>query len=452
MMPVRWQTLALLAFFGWATLLALGSWYPFRFQSATFDGAFSSWWRGLRFAGQSQSDLAVNLIAGIPLGFCSGLLVFNAHRLSGLSTVSKWLMSLVVILGISLFAFAIEIGQAWFGGRVPSQFDTVAQSMGAIGGFLFARMRGPWIVKRVSNLLTGGRDSNPFDSALDLYVGAYVLWMLMPFIPSVSPSELKRKWLTGVSAMSLDLIASDPWKFVYQAFAAAMSAFPVGVWWMRRLSNRTGHSSWIGAMTWGCLSVICLEFSQLFIQSRVVGVDDAIWSSLGVIVGVAVANAWARSTKNGSINGSNWSMGIEARLGLLAFCSLGYLAASIAPFDLITSSAELRDRVDALERIFTGGILGGNDWSMFSNSLRACFYTMPLGCLIAFANRTERGDRISAVACMALIGLIAIMSETLQLLSRQHQPDLVGVVAKWVGGGLGYWIFMLLARHGERRS
>src|SRR6056297_2407521 len=61
----------------WATLLVLGSWYPFRFEVSSFERALAEWWRGVRLIGQSRSDLAINVIAGIPLGFCAGLLMFN---------------------------------------------------------------------------------------------------------------------------------------------------------------------------------------------------------------------------------------------------------------------------------------------------------------------------------------------------------------------------------------
>ncbi len=112
---------------GWALFLLLGSWYPFQYRSGEWNHALSVWlWIGANFR-PSATDLAINVIIGIPLGLFGGLAVFETWR----HVWSRLLACVLVLVGASLWASFIELGQYWFAGRVPSLTDTLAQVTGA---------------------------------------------------------------------------------------------------------------------------------------------------------------------------------------------------------------------------------------------------------------------------------------------------------------------------------
>ncbi|MCC9601468.1 hypothetical protein LOC67_13005, partial [Stieleria sp. JC731] len=252
---IRLATVGLLI--AWATLLLLGSWYPFEYQEATFRGACEQWWRGWRLAGQSRSDLAINVVAGVPLGFCSGLLirVWSTRKSKlGFAECSSGLLALSLI---ALYAFGVEIGQAWFSHRVPSSLDTFAQIAGASGAMIVSLSLGEFLLIRISSTGLANVSSRSM-ALLDLYFFGYVIWMWMPFIPALSPSELKQKWLHGVTGLGLQQWSRDPWVALYQAGVAMATAIPIGAWW-RRMSSRglVDMSVW-GALLWGGICVVGL--------------------------------------------------------------------------------------------------------------------------------------------------------------------------------------------------
>ncbi|WP_436715015.1 VanZ family protein [Roseiconus lacunae] len=422
----------------WATLLLLGSWYPFDFQGAELRDACKQWWRGLRLAGQSRSDLAINLIAGVPLGFCSGLLIRARSTSQSQLGLADWAGAFLAVCLIALYAFGIEIGQAWFSRRVPSSLDTLAQTVGASGAMLVALSMGAFLLHRL-NSVSDQAGSNRLMSFLDLYFVGYVIWMWMPFIPDLSPSELKQKWLHGVDGMGLSRWSSEPWTALYQAGVATLAAVPIGAWWYLWPNRRGIAPSVWGAALWGGLCVAGLELSQLFIQSRVVGLDDCFWSAVGAIAGVGICR-W--KTPGGVPSPAVARIRPSTRFGLLIVGCAVYLAASLAPFDLVTSKAELIERWQAFRGSWRSGMFSGNDYAMFTNSLRTLLFTIPLGALFGFARNGWRPEGRITILFLFVLLMISGIAEAIQFISREHSVDAVSLFARLFGGLIGVGCLM----------
>jgi VanZ family protein len=177
--PLQAMPLARFTTLGYALLIIYVSLNPFDFD---FENGISPWaWVDAplpRFI--TVFDVAVNILAYIPLGF---LLVFASYP--------RWrnFVALAVALGFSGgLAFSVETLQTWLPTRIPSQMDWWANLLGAMLGSLLAIPLGPqW--------LSGSAVRKCFDKWFGLNWSACALFLLFPW-SQVYPQS---SWLgTGV--------------------------------------------------------------------------------------------------------------------------------------------------------------------------------------------------------------------------------------------------------------
>ncbi|MEL6108809.1 MAG: hypothetical protein AAFU85_22605, partial [Planctomycetota bacterium] len=102
-----------------AGMLVLGSLYPFHFGEGRFDDAVAEWASMTR---NSKSDLAINLLAGIPLGFLGVLTLAGVGR----NAVRLLFASAMTVLLSAALSSMVEIAQHWVPTRVSSCSDTIS--------------------------------------------------------------------------------------------------------------------------------------------------------------------------------------------------------------------------------------------------------------------------------------------------------------------------------------
>jgi VanZ family protein len=436
---------SLLGCLGWAGLLVLGSWYPFRYQERPWLEAVETWREMWRHGVVSRTDLAVNLVAGVPLGF------FGMHLLLGLTqrASARAIAAALVLILCVVYSSGVEIAQYRFAARVPSLVDTAAQMSGAFVGVLVSVLLGRVLWRRAAMVF--GREPSSgarLDAALDLYAIGYALWMLMPFIPAVSPSEVAARWRGGMIQLSpFHQWADSPWEAAYTAVVCVATAFPLGGWAVRRFRRlRETHGVATLAIAAG-VSAAGLELVQVVIQTRTASAADAIWSGLGAIggavleshlLGKGVGSDPPESVEAGGFvkPGPTRAMWWLVSLGYAVF----YVLASWAPFDLVESKVELEQRLEAFLSFSSGGAMLGNDWGSATNLLRTALWSAVLGVFLGLAVNVRSKFSLICSSLLAAVGilLVCVLAEAGQVAFVSKSPGMVGLVCRVMFGSVAF--------------
>jgi len=425
----------------WAVLILFGSTVPFQFVPSSGSEAWRLWWANGQWQSQAASDLAVNLLLGVPLGF-GGVL---CARLPGRSQGrSRWtlrnLLVVVVVCGlVALLATVVEVGQHWFRDRVPSRADTLAQTLGGGIGVITAWAGGDWFAERLAVAWGRRHGDAPWEAWLDLYVVGYVGWMLMPFLPLLSLEELQAKGRSGGIRLSLtEIWLEDHQGALYTALIATPAALPIGAafaFWFRAMQ---GPLRWATAMVGAILAVVLLELAQTIIATRTVAVDDALWSAIGAAAGVGLVGHRA-----GTAVDTVRTLSAAPVLAMLAsLYAVGYLLLAAFPFDWIESRLVMQARWSQVWTFSSANLLGGNDLVRVTNWLAAAVGSAPLGALAAGAatqvRASRHGSRRAAAGLAVLaVACLCVVAELIQLLSRERTPSLPDLAVRLLGALLG---------------
>lgn len=465
MIDRRWW---LLIAMGWAAFMLLGSWYPFHYRAGMLRDAWSAWSSGGALQSQATTDLAVNVLLGIPLAFFGTLALLSPHdrAVSAAKDASRsrrlprggdlgWSFAYglavvgLVVVCVSVWALLGELGQHWFGYRVPSRADTLAQSLGGMLGAVVAWCGGAWFCDRVATVLGWQGHRSPLAALLDLYVAGYIGWMLMPFVP-VSPTQLAAKWRSG--SIQFSPVAdwqSNPWQAGYTMAVSMATALPLGCWIAWRSRGRVAQRRFVRVALAAAFIVVMLEVCQIFVATRTMALDDAIWSAVGAIAGVWTYK-WglpSRATRHWMY----WLTAPRLVISTILFLMV-YILVAWAPFEFVDSSADLQQRLRRFASV--GAWLAGNDMLQASSLIRSLFWSAPLGALAAMAARASGSSKVSVWTAAAIFcAIVCSATEFGQIASRAHTPSLVDLATRLVGSLGGLAIFRSLtwrfSRHDE---
>ena len=393
--------------------IMLGSFYPFQLGSGAISQAVENWYS---MPGLAKSDLAINVVAGFPIGLLGVLWIAGKDR-----QFDRLVRASILTLSFSLlFSTWVEIAQYWVRTRVPSRFDTAAQCVGAILGITLAIVKGPALYSSVAQLRARG---NKINSLLDIYLIGYLVFMLQPFVPSVSPSELADKWRAGtIDPIPFTQWSTSPWNACYTLIVSLSTAVPVGVWVAKRIRG--------GLLRLGSIAVfvVCsLELAQMVIEMRTASSDDAVWSAVGALLGVTTGARMEQAARD-----LTHRFGDAIFLAGLLVVTSAYFLASLAPFEFVASYEELARRLTLWRGNPLG--LGGNDFISGSNLVRVALWTVPLGLFAVLGFRSLRSGVLFAAV---LVASFSAFCEAAQLLSVQHSPSLLAVLARICGGTMG---------------
>ncbi|MCP5247667.1 MAG: VanZ family protein [Candidatus Accumulibacter sp.] len=142
-LPSRPTLLPLYLALAYVVLIGYASLYPFAnwrdLGIAPLEFLYAAWpryWTGF--------DLAVNVVAYLPLGF---LLALTLRRRLG-----RWSAALAALLLGSLLSAALECLQNWLPARVPSNLDLACNAAGTAIGAVIAVWSGQAILRRMARL------------------------------------------------------------------------------------------------------------------------------------------------------------------------------------------------------------------------------------------------------------------------------------------------------------
>jgi VanZ family protein len=131
-------SLAYLVLISYASLYPFANWRDLGVPPLAFvDAAWPRYW--------TVFDLAVNILAYLPLGF---LLALALRRLPG----GRWSAAIIAVLFGSLLSLALECLQNWLPARVPSNLDLACNAAGTAIGAVLAFCNGKRIFRRIGQL------------------------------------------------------------------------------------------------------------------------------------------------------------------------------------------------------------------------------------------------------------------------------------------------------------
>jgi VanZ family protein len=331
-------------------------------------------------------------------------------------------------------AVLVEIGQNWFGNRVSAMSDTISQISGGLLGISLSLSLGVMIDARITGLFDRAQHRT-FPVILDLYVIGYCLWMMMPFVPSLSRSEIKEKWKNGMIQFSiLSEWYTNVWQAMYTASISLICAIPIGAWFSGIEPSRGSRGKCFFAATVASGFVFTLECIQVFVESRSAQAADAFWGILGAILGVLLVHH--RIGLRSVYHANRKSIILTSMLSYLVL----YYAIALAPFDFCDFSTA-RFRAGSLWTDLGKNILGGNNLVGASNLIRTFLFSAPLGIFGALTLTTflRPGYGVSLITVVLILILMSsVGAEFVQIFSLSHNPGVLDLLSRFSGCCVGF--------------
>eukprot|EP00913_Durusdinium_trenchii_P010896 g10225.t1 len=399
----------------------------------------------------SRQDVAVNLLAGVPLSFAiAGTVLFRERR---------WLQVvplLCVALAVSISASCVaEFGQVWVENRVPSVRDIAAQSVGAVVGLLCWLLFNRRLVNEIDTFLTSRERATRFQAFLNLYVAGFFVWSLMPFDLVTSVNELGQKLVNGQ-------IEIRPFTFPYPTRFAQWHALlmdtliylPVGIWASyTSLRKETRIRNACSAMTLAILFSVGVEASQLLINGRYSSTTDVLCGAAGALIGIGLTAIVTRRTGPAVANSPR---AVLHDPGFWALTTLVYSAVVIAifwmPIEELTHDSQLiRSRLrEFVDVPFRRMQTSSSDLGIVFALIRNFAWFVPLGVLCAvtaFRTADTPLRRKSLLfAGFLFLATIGLTIEAGQILMPNRFADVTEVLIRLVGGIAGLFLGSFLMR------
>lgn len=457
--PLRRYHFALAATL-FAAFLLYGSWLPFDFRRLPLDDAWREFVTVISAGfppGYSRQDVAVNIVAGVPLAFLlMGTLAFRSRRL--VTIAAAFVAALCLALAISFLA---EFGQIWVVKRVTSLRDIACQLGGALFGASLWVLGGRWLIEQIDDLLRFQSSSSRVQALLNLYAAGFFLWSMIPFHVVTSFRDLAQKLMNR----EVELI---PFSFAYGSTTAMLNAvfqdiliyIPVGIW-ATVACRRIGRRVWIAASAFVLSTAFAtsIEAAQLFVIGRFTSITDILMGSIGAALGIAATLAFGLKFDNKSSVSGHQSQGSNAGLWGVATLIYAFLLLYIlgATSGWVTDPAILREKLKTFaDAPFQRAQAGSSDLQTVFNIIRNVGWFAPLGILFGLTIRSlhvRRNLRIaSSVAAMVAMLAVASGIELTHLLASDRHADLTDVLLRAVAGIASLLLIVLPLRAAFARN
>ncbi|WP_261344639.1 acyltransferase family protein [Stieleria maiorica] len=421
--------------------MVIGSWAPFEFHAADFDVA----WQQLlapQSGRLSRSDFVANVLLGMPLGFC---LLGATHRRKVRWETAVARVAFVLAISIAM-SVVCELGQFWFGQRVPSRRDLIAQLIGTIGAIALWFGTGPRLSQILGRLQTAPSRHARFQSLVALVSAGVVVWSLMPFAVITSPVDLARKWAKG-GIRFVPLIsenASIP-ALIYQGVVSIGLGVPLGMWAGGWLISRFERPLSLATRALTALAIgFGIELLQVFIHGRVATATDALFVAAGVVIGLQLAVVYERHENQTSALAweKKW-ISDPALWWFLATCYFVVIAAiSWYPYQFTHDSDEIRTIVSDLKSNPFADYRGSNLRAIF-NIARTAVLSSILGGLVGVGAKTIRHRTVQRLASIVAILVVVVAAGVIELgqaFEANHVGAGFGFCARLLGGVAGYLV------------
>lgn len=351
----------------------------------------------------SGSDAVQNILLFVPFGVL-GMLSSRKPR----PTIGSVL--LVTLLGLAL-SVTVETLQLFTADRITSTSDLLTNTIGAFLGAVAAGT-----VKRVLETVFQWFEEAGLLEREAFYplTVAFILVCIAAWEPFDVTIDV------GQLAPRVRSLLHDPWQFngITDEGIALMQHALLAValsMWLERMGR--WRAAWTAAAITASLS-IALEGSQLFISSRMPGLEDALVGATGAAVG---AFLWIVSRNS-------------RRRFWLAFIAAG--TATGAALQLL-SPFERAGTPNSFQWLPFLNYYAVTTFVTLSHALEMMIIYFPLGFCVAWTR--PKSDRTTAVVVVIVVA-IAIPIEYLQRFVAGRNPDITDPALSIVGALYGAWV------------
>ena len=450
-----WLALALIAFAVYVSLI------PFELRSLPLSLAWEDFWTSVTSAGQrfSRTNFLANVLLFVPLGFMlmGTMLVDRPRSLVGGAA------ALIITVALSLCASTTaEFLQVYAPERVPSGLDILAQTIGTALGIAIWIAIGPAITLWL-RAAANARARDRLARVLTAYVAAWAFANLAPFDITVDLGQLARRFRSGDIVLVPFGGPTGAARLTWDLFAALISVVPLGVFGLARARRCAAARPELAGFAVGAAIVVLMECAHVFIRSHSADVNDVIFGTIGVAVGVMVGRrvlsmASARpAVPSGLPVSSSWAINRRAFIAFTAWCVV-LAAYHWLPYDFVVDSEEIRRKLTRMSLLpFTG--YRGSDLNAFNDVLVKVGLAIPLGLAASLTTSRVGHERRSVgvhtsearanwgfatVAWLLVAAVVFAIVELGQFFVRARIPDptdvLLGLAGTYVGLRLGRWL------------
>lgn len=389
-----------------------------------------------RFATNSKTDIAGNIILFMPLGFL--LYLWRCQRKLHAPIVYS------VIIGF-IFSLLIEFIQLFFKDRISSPIDLINNTLGTgIGAFcahVYMRIFADRITKMTGNILR----EQPLTLILIVFLILHILSALFPFNVGITISELlsglKQTNIIPFQNHSLSLlILNQPARFDGNPFNWLKFIESLLLWicwgYLIRVCY-TLYWKYSGAGMWPALAAVFLpalitEFCQVFIVSRFCNINDIISSWMGAFLGIIIAAAFIRNKKTALADG------IAHLKPLMLIYLIFIFFTGMRPFDFSFPETGFLPQLNPSHWIpFLAYFQNTSIWNI-DDVIKTLLYFTPIGLYLSFRLFEALYSWKHIYIYSGLLGLISgSLIEFMQMFSPSRSADITDAILFCTGGLIG---------------
>ena len=386
----------------------------------------------------SRTDVLANVLLFVPVGFAlAGSMLVD--RTARLVMVPATLVTFAVSIPLSV---AVEFLQLFTSDRVPSRTDILAQTVGCALGIAVWSLTGRGLTKWLRETLAAAPE-NRLLRLLTGFVAAWLFVSLAPFDITVDLGDLADRAHSGqinvIPFAGFDI--SEP-RQLWDALAETLAAIPLGLLGFVRVRGRPGRSR-ASAFALGGMLVVCVELTQVFIESHAADATDLVFGWAGTAVGVEIPRRLRSDLLQASPNAAGSV--VWRGLALLAICVVVLCAYHWLPYDFGLNGELIRRKLDRMSLLPFAGYRAGSDLNALNDLLLKLALSIPFGVATAYALRGTGLARrvVNAIALVLAVGVFATI-EAAQLFLPTRIPDptdvLTGTVGTLIGLTLARWL------------
>jgi len=281
----------------WLFFICFGSWYPLDVRMVTLKEAVFQW-AGSWNMRNEMSDRVINFALGIPTGllFCAfisqSIWIKRDHRRM------LWILEVVFwLFCCSLIAFVVEVGQVFFSSRVSSFQDSLLQIVGSVlGGVAYLFLGGLIHTAYSSTLNSLMRFGKKTKTAIALFF-TYFFVQLFPFIPGISPSEIKYKLQEIQNGFTSDYTSFPDLGFLsirlglLYVFLSGLTWFIIGLF-LQDIRSEKGSSKFL-MIVLSVTAITIAESLKILVDGRFPSASNWSFSVLGLSIGLSLSVGYA---------------------------------------------------------------------------------------------------------------------------------------------------------------
>lgn len=274
----------------WLVFICFGSWYPFEIRMVTLREAV--WrWAGSWSMRNAISDRVLNFALGVPTGLLICALISPATWGKRDQRRRLWIIEAVFwLICCCVTAVVVEIGQVFFSWRFSSLHDSILQIAGSVVGgitYLLLERRLFLVYSIIMSIFDKLTHASKMAIAL---VFINLICQFWPFIPGISPSEVKHK-LREIKIA----VGSDKFSFLdvdlLSSRAGLLYVLISGLTWLLMglilagIRDKSGDTKFLTII--GIASTITLsEILKIFVDGRTPSATNWTVSVLGLSIGL----------------------------------------------------------------------------------------------------------------------------------------------------------------------